>query len=94
MAINTYKSLVSQGHLFLYVSVTQIHDHLKNHDIADNFQSAYKAGHTCETALLRLYNDIVTTNGKVKVLCLFNLIYLLLLTPLIMIIYFVLLRNM
>ena len=29
-----------------------------------NFQSAYKAGHSCETALLRVYNDIVTTIGR------------------------------
>ena len=40
---------------------TQIHDHLKNNDIVDNFQSAYKAGYNCKTALLRVYNDIVTT---------------------------------
>ena len=26
---------------------TQIHDHLKNKDIVDNFQSAYKVGHSC-----------------------------------------------
>ena len=31
---------------------TQIHDHLINNDIVDNFQSAYKTGHSCETALL------------------------------------------
>ena len=43
---------------------TQIHDHLKNKDIVDNFQSAYKAGHSCETALLRVYYDIVTTIGR------------------------------
>ena len=43
---------------------TQIHDHLINNDIVDNFQSAYKAGHICETALLRVYNDIVTTSGR------------------------------
>ena len=30
----------------------------------DDFQSAYKAGHSCETALLRVYTDIVTTIGK------------------------------
>ena len=30
----------------------------------DSFQSAYRAGHSCETALLRVYNDIVTTVGK------------------------------
>ena len=43
---------------------TQIHDHLINNDIVDNFQSVYKAGHSCETALLRVYNDIVTTIGR------------------------------
>ena len=43
---------------------TQIHDQLINKDIVDNFQSAYKAGHDCETALLRVYNDIVTTIGR------------------------------
>ena len=50
----------------------QIHDHLINNDIVDNFQSAYKAGHSCETALLRVYKDIVTTisrgNGAMLVL--------------------------
>ena len=35
-----------------------------DNDIVDSFQSAYKAGHSCETALLRVYNDIVTTVGK------------------------------
>ena len=40
--------------------VTQIHSHLLNNGIVDNFQSAYKPGHSCETALLRVYHDIVT----------------------------------
>ena len=43
---------------------TQIHSHLINNDIVDNFQSAYKMGHSCETALLRVYNDIITTIGR------------------------------
>ena len=43
---------------------TQIHSHLINNDIVDNFQSAYKMGHSCETVLLRVYNDIVTTIGR------------------------------
>ena len=30
----------------------------------DGFQSAYKSGHSCETALLRIYKDSVTTIGK------------------------------
>ena len=64
---------------------TQIHSHLINNDIVDKFESAYETGHSCETALLKVYNYIVTTIGRVMVQCLFYLIYLLLLTPLIMI---------
>ena len=43
---------------------TQIHSHLINKYIVDKLQSAYKAGHSCEAALLRVYNDIVTTIGR------------------------------
>ena len=32
--------------------------------VIGNFQSAYRAGHSCETSLLRVCNDIVTTAGK------------------------------
>ena len=46
------------------VIATQILRHITDNSILDNFQSAYKAGHSCETALLRVYNDIVTTIGK------------------------------
>ncbi len=42
----------------------RILNHIMGNDIVDRFQSAYKAGHSCETALLRVYNDIVTTVGK------------------------------
>ena len=67
-----------------------MHSHLINNDIVDHFQSAYyKAGHSCETTLLRVYDDIVTILVVVMVQYLFYLIYLLLLTPLIMIICFV-----
>ena len=38
--------------------------HILDNNIVDSFQSAYRAGHICETALLRVYNDIVTTVGK------------------------------
>ena len=38
--------------------------HILDNNIVDSFQSAYKAGHSCETALLRVYNDIVTAVGK------------------------------
>ena len=43
---------------------TQIHCHLINNDIVDNFQSAYKTVHNCETVLLRVYNDIDSTIGR------------------------------
>ena len=32
--------------------------------VIDKFQSAYRCGHSTETALLRVYNDIVTMVGK------------------------------
>ena len=38
--------------------------HISDNNTVDSFQSAYRAGHSCETALLRVYNDIVTTVGK------------------------------
>ena len=38
--------------------------HILDNNIVDSFQSAYRAGHSCETALLRVYNYIVTTVGK------------------------------
>ena len=46
--------------LFLFV----FWDIFLDNNIVDSFQSAYRAGHSCETALLRVYNDIVTTVGK------------------------------
>ena len=42
----------------------RILQHITDNNIIDGFQSAYKAGHSCETALLRVYNDIVITIGK------------------------------
>ena len=38
--------------------------HILDNNIVDSFQSAYRAGHSCETALLRVYHYIVTTVGK------------------------------
>ena len=42
----------------------RILEHILDNNIVDSFQSSYRAGHSCETALLRVYNDIVTTVGK------------------------------
>ena len=72
-------------HIYIY-----IHDHLINNDIVNNFKSAYKADHS----LVRVYTDMVTTNGRGNGASLIYLIYLQLLIQLIMIIIFVFLGNM
>ena len=38
--------------------------HIADNKLIDKFQSAYSCGHSTETALLRVYNDIVTMVGK------------------------------
>ena len=37
----------------------QLRDHVRNNNLDELFQSAYKAGHSTETALLRVQNDIL-----------------------------------
>ena len=46
------------------VIASRIISHIENNAIVDKFQSAYKCGHSTETALLRVYSDIMTTIGK------------------------------
>ena len=58
--LNNYRPVANSSFIpkmFEKAIATQTHSHLINNDIVDNFQSAYKAGHSCETALLRVYND-------------------------------------
>ena len=50
------------------VIATQIHNHLINNYIVDNFQCVYKTGHSGDIALLREYNDIGKGNGDMHVL--------------------------
>ena len=38
--------------------------YIVDNGLTDDFQSAYKSGHSTETALLRVYSDIVVTIGK------------------------------
>ena len=47
--------------VFEKVISIRILGHMLDNNIVDSFQSAYRAGHSFETALLRVYNDIVTT---------------------------------
>ena len=46
------------------VIASRIISHIENNAIIDKFQSAYKCGHSTETALLCVYSNIVTTIGK------------------------------
>ena len=39
----------------------RLHEHLSKGDFGTAFQSAYKVGHSTETALLRVYNDAVSS---------------------------------
>ena len=43
---------------------TQLVTYIVDNGLTDDFQSAYKCGHSTGTALLRVYNDIVVTIGK------------------------------
>ena len=36
----------------------QLVDHIHQHDLDNSYQSAYKSGHSTETALLSIKNDI------------------------------------
>ena len=57
------------------VIAIQLLEHMKNNDILDKLQSAYKQGHSTETALLRVHNDIVNIvdQGKCAFLVLLDL---------------------
>ncbi len=43
------------------VVASRLRDHMTAHDLLDPHQSAYRAGHSTETALLRVHSDIVTS---------------------------------
>ena len=53
----------------------QLLDHIKVHDLDNTFQSAYTAGHSTETALLSIKNDVHLSlaKGEPTALVLLNL---------------------
>ena len=55
--------------------VSQLHDHLNEHSLLPQFQSAYRQLHSTETAMLRVTSDILTAadNRQVTLLCLLDL---------------------
>ena len=53
----------------------QLNDHILTHHLDETFQSAYKAFHSTETALVRVHNDILTAidNNNTVILLLLDL---------------------
>jgi len=58
---------------------TWLQEFLDEHDLMPNFQFAYRKSHSTETALLRLYNDLLVASdqGQVSGFCLLDLTALL-----------------
>ena len=46
------------------VIAARLLDHMKENGLMDPYQSAYRKGHSTETALVRVHNDIVSTVDK------------------------------
>ena len=44
--------------------VARLKEHMSEHNLHEGMQSAYKAGHSTETALVRVKNDILTSMDK------------------------------
>ena len=53
----------------------QLVQHLNSHNLLDKFQSAYRPGHSCETALLRVLSDVLCSadRGDLTLLVLLDL---------------------
>ena len=48
----------------------QVHAHLSEHDLYPLLQTAYRRGHSTETALLKIYNDILMAMNRQDVVLL------------------------
>ena len=57
------------------VVTRHIEEHLQNNDLKDSYQSAYRRGHSTETALLKVHSDIAEAldEGSMTALIMFDL---------------------
>ena len=57
------------------VVLIQLQRHLEVHKLMPLYQSAYRANHSTETALLKIYNDalLAADEGEVTALCMIDL---------------------
>ena len=51
------------------VVASQLNHHLHNNNLEELFQSAYKAGHSTESALIRVQNDVLCAIDDVSFCC-------------------------
>ena len=68
-------NLTFLGKTIEHVVSKRMSEHISINNLSDPFQSAYKAHHGTETALLRVNNDILTAldNGEITALILLDL---------------------
>ena len=76
--LNSYRPLYNTSFLskvMEYACLQQLLKHLNNFDCLPHFQSAYRQFHSVETALCRVYNDLICNkaDGKCSILILLDL---------------------
>ena len=54
---------------------SQLIRHLEEHKLLPEVQSAYRRGHSTETAVLKVYSDLIAPifNGRLALLCLLDI---------------------
>ena len=68
--LNNYRPVSNLSFLSKIIekaAASQLKDHLRRNDLMEPFQSAYRSGHSTETALLRVQTDIRRAIGEKKV---------------------------